>query len=314
MFTVPFHNTLALWPNFRSPLAWDVFAISTYGSVSLLFWYIGLVPDFAMLRDRAKNIWVARAYGVVSLGWRGSARHWHRYETASLLLAGLCTPLVVSVHSIVSTDFAVGIVPGWHTTIFPPYFVAGAIYAGFAMVLTILLPVRRWYKLESIITMQHIDNMAKVMLATSLVVVYGYGMEAFYAFYTGNIYESFMMENRWKGPYAMYYWLLIACNFVAMQTMWFKWCRRNEWFLWIVTIIVGWGMWLERYVIIPMSLTRDFMPSAWGHCDGTIWDWTLFLGTIGFFTACMCLFLRFLPMVAIHEIRVTHHKNTGAHH
>ena len=313
-FILPLPNSMALWPQFRSPLAWDVFAISTYGSVSLLFWYLGLVPDFAMLRDRAKNKVVKMAYGAVALGWRGSARHWLRYEMASLLLAGLCTPLVVSVHSIVSFDFSIGIVPGWHTTIFPPYFVAGAIYAGFAMVLTMMLPVRKWYKLESLITLRHIDNMAKVTLATSLIVCYGYFTEAFFAWYSGAEFERFMMLNRMTGPYAPAYWALLVCNFVAPQFLWFRKFRTNSYLLFGVCMFVNVGMWLERYVIIATSLTRDFMPAAWGTYHGTIWDWGIYAGTLGFFTVCMCLFIRFLPMIAVHEIRVTHHKDTSKHH
>lgn len=313
-FILPYPNTMGLWPQFRSPLLWDVFAISTYASVSILFWYLGLIPDFAMLRDRAKNIWVKRIYGMVALGWRGSARHWHRYEMASLLLAGLCTPLVVSVHSIVSFDFAIGIVPGWHTTIFPPYFVAGAIYAGFAMVLTILLPVRSWYNLKSLVTDYHIDNMAKVMLATSLIVAYGYITEMFFSFYTGSKYEAFMMWNRMWGPYAPSYWALIFCNILTPQLLWIKSVRSNVGFLWCITIIIGIGMWLERYVIIITSLTRDFMPSAWGTYHGTPWDWGIYLGTLGFFTTCMCLFIRFLPALAVHEVRVSQHKITGRSH
>lgn len=313
-FILPYPNTMGLWPQFRSPLLWDVFAISTYASVSILFWYLGLVPDFAMLRDRAKNLWVKRIYGMVALGWRGSARHWHRYEMASLLLAGLCTPLVVSVHSIVSFDFAIGIVPGWHTTIFPPYFVAGAIYAGFAMVLTILLPVRAWYNLKTLVTDYHIDQMAKVMLATSLIVAYGYITEAFFAFYTGNKYEAFMMWNRMVGPYAPSYWALIFCNILTPQLLWFKAVRGNVYVLWGITIIIGIGMWLERYVIIITSLTRDFMPSAWGTYHGTPWDWGIYLGTLGFFTTCMCLFVRFLPVLAVHEVRVSQHNITGHGH
>ena len=314
-FILPYPNTMGLWPQFRSPLLWDVFAISTYASVSILFWYLGLIPDFAMLRDRAKNIWVKRIYGTVSLGWRGSARHWHRYEMASLLLAGLCTPLVVSVHSIVSFDFAIGIVPGWHTTIFPHYFVAGAIYAGFAMVLTILLPVRSWYNMKSLITDYHIDNMAKVMLATSLIVAYGYITELFFAFYTNNQYEMFMMWNRvWTGPYAPSYWALIFCNIMTPQLLWFRYVRSNTYILWGITIIVGIGMWLERYVIIITSLTRGFMPSDWGTYHGTPWDWGIYIGTLGFFIVCMCLFIRLMPLLAIHEVRVSQHKMTGPDH
>ena len=313
-FILPYPNTMGLWPQFRSPLLWDVFAISTYASVSILFWFLGLIPDFAMLRDRAKNIWVKRIYGAVALGWRGSARHWHRYEMASLLLAGLCTPLVVSVHSIVSFDFAIGIVPGWHTTIFPPYFVAGAIYAGFAMVLTILLPVRSWYNMKSLITDYHIDNMAKVMLATSLIVAYGYICEAFFAFYTNNQYEMFMMMNRFNGPYMWSYWALIICNIAVPQFLWFKSVRSNTYRLWAITIVVGIGMWLERYVIIITSLTRDFMPSAWGTYHGTPWDWGIYIGTLGFFIVCMCLFIRLLPLLAVHEVKISQHKMTGHDH
>jgi molybdopterin-containing oxidoreductase family membrane subunit len=313
-FILPYPNTMGLWPQFRSPLLWDVFAISTYASVSILFWFLGLIPDFAMLRDRAKNIWVKRIYGAVALGWRGSARHWHRYEMASLLLAGLCTPLVVSVHSIVSFDFAIGIVPGWHTTIFPPYFVAGAIYAGFAMVLTILLPVRSWYNMKSLITDYHIDNMAKVMLATSLIVAYGYICEAFFAFYTNNQYEAFMMMNRFNGPYAWSYWALIFCNILTPQLLWFKSVRSNTYKLWAITIVVGIGMWLERYVIIITSLTRDFMPSSWGTYHGTPWDWGIYIGTLGFFIVCMCMFIRLLPLLAVHEVRISQHNITGHDH
>lgn len=313
-FILPYPNTMGLWPQFRSPLLWDVFAISTYGSVSVLFWFLGLIPDFAMLRDRAKNIWVKRIYGSVALGWRGSARHWHRYEMASLLLAGLCTPLVVSVHSIVSYDFAIGIVPGWHTTIFPPYFVAGAIYAGFAMVLTILLPVRAWFNLKTLVTDRHVDQMAKVMLATSLIVAYGYVTELFFSFYTGSKYEAFMMYNRMWGPYAPAYWALILCNIITPQLLWIKKVRANVYILWTITIVIGIGMWLERYVIIITSLTRDFMPSAWGTYHGTPWDWGIYLGTLGFFVTCMCLFVRFLPVLAVHEVRVSQHKISGRGH
>ena len=313
-FILPYPNTMSLWPQFRSPLAWDVFAISTYGSVSILFWYLGLIPDFATLRDRAKNKIQAYAYGIVSLGWRGSARHWARYETASLLLAGLCTPLVVSVHSIISFDFSIGIVPGWHTTVFPPYFVAGAIYAGFAMVLLLMLPARSWYNLKSIITMQHIDNMAKLMLAISFIVIYGYSMEAFFAWYSSNEYERFMMWNRMFGPYAPAYIMLLLCNGVAPQFLWFKRVRLNAYLLFLICIIISVGMWLERYVIVITSLTRDFVPAAWGTYHGTWNDWGIFLGTLGFFTFCMCLFVRFLPMIAVHEIRVTHHEMTHGKH
>ncbi len=310
-FILPSPNTLKLWPQFLSPLVWDVFAISTYASVSILFWYIGLIPDFATLRDRAKNKFVKLIYGVVALGWRGSAKHWSRYEMACMLL---CTPLVVSVHSIISFDFSVGQLPGWHTTIFPPYFVAGAIYAGFAMVLTLALPVREWYGLKHIITLRHLDLMAKVMLATGLIVAYGYTMEVFYAWYSGNLFERFMMDNRQWGPYWPAYWALILCNIIMPQFLWIKWVRITPIPLFIISMFVNVGMWLERYVIVVTSLTRDFLPSSWGTYHGTIWDWGIYLGTLAFFATCMCLFIRFVPMIAIHEVRVSHHKMTGHHH
>ena len=315
-FILPYPNTMALWPQFRSPLTWDVFAISTYASVSILFWYIGLIPDFATLRDRAKSLWIKRAYGMVALGWTGSARHWYRYEFASLILAGLCTPLVVSVHSTISFDFSIGIIPGWHTTIFPPYFVAGAIYAGFAMVLTLAIPVRRWYNLKHLITDRHLDLMAKVMLTTGLIVGYGYASEAFFAWYTGNQYEQFMMWNRMTGPYWPAYWGLILTNILVPQLLWIKYFRQSAIPLFIICQFINVGMWLERYVIVTTSLTRDFMPSAWGTYHGTLWDWTTFIGTLGLFAFLMCLFIRFMPMIAIHEVRVVHYKEkhgTSAH-
>ena len=253
-----------LWPQFRSPLVWDVFAVSTYFTVSLLFWFVGLIPDFATLRDRATNKAAKIVYGMLSMGWRGSAVHWSRYEIASLLLAGLATPLVVSVHTVVSFDFTIAIVPGWHSTIFPPYFVAGAIYSGFAMVLTLAIPIRKIYHLEDLVTMRHLDIMAKVMLATGMIVAYGYVMETFMAFYSANQYESFMMMNRLKGPYAPLYWLLIACNIVIPQALWSGKCGATCVLLFVISLVVNIGMWLERFVIIVVSLARDFIPSAWG--------------------------------------------------
>jgi molybdopterin-containing oxidoreductase family membrane subunit len=240
---------------------------------------------------------------MLAMGWRGSARHWHRYEMAYLLLAGLATPLVLSVHTIVSFDFAVGIIPGWHATIFPPYFVAGAIYAGFAMVLLLTIPLRKIYGLESFITMRHMDNMAKVMLATGLIVFYGYIMEAFFGWYSGNHYERFMIWNRMHGPYASYYWTLIFCNGLVPQLLWMKKFRSNLLFLWIIAVVVSIGMWLERFVIIVTSLHRDFLPSSWGMYQPTQWDWSMFIGTIGFFFALLFLFIRFLPMISIFEMR-----------
>ena len=299
----PYPNTMGIWPQFRSPLMWDVFAVSTYATVSAMFWFVGLIPDFATLRDRAKSKPFQMVYGLLAMGWRGSARHWHRYETAYLLLAGLATPLVLSVHTIVSFDFAVGIIPGWHATIFPPYFVAGAIYAGFAMVLLLTIPLRKFYGLEGFITMRHMHNMAKVMLATGLIVGYGYIMEAFFGWYSGNNYERYMIWNRMHGPYALYYWALILCNIITPQFLWSKKLRSNLVVLWILSFIVSIGMWLERFVIVVTSLHRDFLPSSWGMYQPTVWDWSMFIGTIGFFFTLLFLFIRFLPMISIFEMR-----------
>ena len=301
LFPIP--NTMAVWPQFRSPLIWDVFAVSTYATVSALFWYVGLVPDVATLRDRAQGKFAQRIFGIMSLGWRGSARHWHRYETAYLLLAGLSTPLVVSVHSVVSFDFSVSILPGWHTTIFPPYFVAGAIYSGFAMVLTLAIPMRAVYGLEDFITMRHLQNMAKVMLLTGLIVAYGYGIEAFTAWYSQNYYEGFMMLNRINGPYWVQYWALIFCNVIFPQLLWFKSVRMNVPLLFVISIVVNIGMWLERFVIIVLSLHRDFLPSSWGMFRPTFWDWSTYIGTIGLFLTLFFLFVRLLPAISIFEMR-----------
>jgi Ni/Fe-hydrogenase subunit HybB-like protein len=299
----PYPNTMGIWPQFRSPLMWDVFAVSTYATVSAMFWFVGLIPDFATLRDRARSKPFQMIYGMLAMGWRGSARHWHRYETAYLLLAGLATPLVLSVHTIVSFDFAVGIIPGWHSTVFPPYFVAGAIYAGFAMVLLLTIPLRRFYGLEGFITMRHMHNMAKVMLATGLIVGYGYIMEAFFGWYSGNRYERYMIWNRMHGPYAQYYWTLIFCNIITPQFLWSKKIRSNLIALWIISLIVSIGMWLERFVIVVTSLHRDFLPTSWGMYQPTQWDWAMFVGTIGFFLTLLFLFIRFLPMISIFEMR-----------
>ncbi len=299
----PYPNVMGLWPNFRSPLIWDVFAVSTYATVSALFWFVGLIPDLATLRDRATNKALKIVYGMAAMGWRGSARHWHNYETTYLLLAGLATPLVLSVHTVVSFDFAVGLVPGWHATIFPPYFVAGAIYAGFAMVLTLAIPLRKAYGLEDFITLKHLENMAKVMLATGLIVAYGYTMEAFFGWYSGSKYEQFMIWNRMTGPYAHMYWALILCNVIAPNTLWIKNLRTNVPFLFVISLVVSTGMWLERYVIIVTSLHRDFLPSSWGMYQGTMYDWAAFIGTIGLFVTLLFLFVRFLPAISIFEMR-----------
>jgi len=307
---MPYPNTMGLWPQFRSPLIWDVFAVTTYLIISLVFWFTGLIPDLATMRDRAKTKVARTVFGIFALGWRGSARHWHRYEIAYLLLAGLSTPLVISVHSVVSLDFAISLVPGWHTTIFPPYFVAGAIYAGFAMVLTFMIPVRKWYQLEHIITDRHIDNMAKIMLATGLIVVYGYLSEAFFGYYSGALYEDAVMKNRYFGPYAFQYWLLITCNGIIPQLLWLRRIRMNAVILWLITLVVGVGMWLERFIIVVQSLHRDYMPSSWDMYAGTKWDWMLYIGTIGFFLFAMCIFMRWVPMISIFEIREIVHKKS----
>ena len=299
----PYPNTMEIWPQFRSPLIWDVFAVSTYATVSALFWFVGLIPDLATLRDKAKSHTAKIIYGLLAMGWRGSARHWHRYETAYLLLAGLATPLVVSVHTVVSFDFAVAQLPGWHATIFPPYFVAGAIYSGFAMVLTLAIPLRKFYGLENFITMRHLRNMAKVMLATGLIVAYGYMMEAFMAWYSANSYEQYMIKNRMTGPYGFMYWMLILCNIAIPQLLWIRRMRSNVAVLFIISIIVNIGMWLERFVIIVTSLHRDFLPSSWGMYQPTVWDWSMLVGTIGLFFSLLFLFVRFLPMISIFEIR-----------
>ena len=299
----PYPNTMGLWPQFRSPLMWDVFAVSTYATVSALFWFVGLIPDLASLRDRAENKTAQFIYGMLAMGWRGSARHWQRYETAYLLLAGLATPLVVSVHTIVSWDFAVSIVPGWHSTIFPPYFVAGAVYSGFAMVLTLLIPLRKLYKLEDFITVRHLDNMGMVMLATGLIVAYGYIMEAFTSWYNGSPYEAYMSVNRVIGPYAPCFWALMACNVIIPQLLWFKRFRLNAWILFVIAFIINIGMWIERFVIVVTSLHRDFLPSSWGMYYPTKWDLGVFFGSVGLFLALVFLFVRFLPMISIFETR-----------
>ncbi len=299
----PYPNTMGMWPNFRSPLIWDVFAVSTYATVSLLFWFVGLIPDLATLRDRSQNRMGRAVYGMLAMGWRGSARHWRRYELASLLLAALATPLVVSVHTIVSFDFSVGIVPGWHATIFPPYFVAGAIYAGFAMVLTLAIPLRRIYGLQDFITMQHLNYMSRIMLATGLVVAYGYMTEAFMAWYSGNIFEQYTMVNRFTGPYRLMYFALLACNVLAPQALWFQRVRSSTVALMTVAMFVNVGMWLERYIIIVVSLSADFLPSSWALFTGTRWDWAMFVGSIGLFLTLFFLFIRFLPMISIFEMR-----------
>jgi Ni/Fe-hydrogenase subunit HybB-like protein len=308
---IPYPSTMGIWPQFRSPLVWDVFAVSTYGTVSLLFWFVGLIPDLATLRDRSSSRFGRVVYGMLAMGWRGSAIHWHRYDSAYLLLAGLATPLVVSVHTVVSFDFAISILPGWHTTIFPPYFVAGAIYSGFAMVMVLAIPIRAVYGLEDFITMRHLQNMAKVMLATGLIVAYGYLMEMFMAWYSAEQYERFVMMNRVIGPYGPAYWALILVNIIVPQALWFKRVRTNVPLLFLIAIAVNIGMWLERFVIVITSLHRDFMPSSWNMYYPTFWDWSTFIGTIGLFLALLFLFIRFLPMISIFEMRTLVPKSEG---
>jgi Ni/Fe-hydrogenase subunit HybB-like protein len=300
---VPYPSSMGVWPQFRSPLMWDVFAVSTYGTVSFLFWFVGLIPDLATLRDRSQSRIGRVVYGTFAMGWRNSARHWHQYEITYLLLAGLATPLVVSVHTVVSFDFAIAILPGWHTTIFPPYFVAGAIYSGFAMVLTLAIPIRAVYGLQDFITSRHLQNMAKVMLVTGLMVAYGYMSEIFMSWYSGDIFDSFVTVNRMTGPYAPVYWALIACNVVIPQSLWFKRARTSVGWLFAVSLIINTGMWLERFMIIVTSLHRDFLPSSWGMYAPTFWDLATLAGTLGLFVALLFLFLRFVPMISIFEMR-----------
>ena len=300
---LPYPDTMKMWPQFRSPLVWDVFAVGTYFTVSLLFWYLGLVPDLATVRDRAQKKWQKIFYGVLALGWRNSAAHWQRHQIAYLLLAALATPLVLSVHSVVSLDFSVAQLPGWHSTIFPPYFVAGAIYSGFAMVITIVIPVRKIYGLENLITLRHFNNMANVMLVTGLIVAYGYFIEAFMSWYSGDIFDQYMMTNRVLGPYGWIFWLLMLVNVVIPQALWSARVRRNLIALFLVALSINLGMWLERFVIVITSLHRDFVPSSWGMFFPTIWDWATLFGSIGLFLTLLFLFIRFLPMIAISETR-----------
>ena len=301
MFPLP--NQMGTWPNFRSPLLWDVFAVSIYGTVSALFWYVGMIPDLATQRDRSKTRLRQRIYGALALGWRGSQRHWRHYEVAYLVLAGLATPLVLSVHSIVSMDFAVSQLPGWHTTIFPPYFVAGAIFSGFAMVVTLMVICRWAFGLQQIITLRHFDYMAKIMLATGLMVGYAYAVEFFTAWYSGNRYEFEAFRNRAIGDYAWAYWTMVTCNVLVPQLLWLARVRRSLAALFVVSILVNVGMWFERFVIIVTSLHRDFLPSSWGYFTPTMWDVACLVGGFGLFFTLFCLFVRFAPMVAAAELK-----------
>jgi molybdopterin-containing oxidoreductase family membrane subunit len=317
MFPVP--NEMSLWPNFKSPLIWDVFAVSTYFTVSLLFWYVGLIPDFATLRDRARTKWRRIIYGFLALGWRGANRHWQNYERAYLILAALSTPLVLSVHSVVSFDFATSLMPGWHTTIFPPYFVAGAVFSGFGMVMTLMLLARAVYGMRSLVLMKHLELMNKIMLVTGSLVGYAYGMELFIAWYSGNEYEWFVFRNRVAGPYAWAYWTMISCNVLSPQVFWFKRFRTSIPVMFVVSILINIGMWFERFVIIVTSLHRDFVPSSWGYFRPTLVDIFTYAGTLGLFFTAFLLFIRWVPMIAIAEVKgvmpeADPHLNHGGHH
>jgi Ni/Fe-hydrogenase subunit HybB-like protein len=305
-----------LWVNFRSPLVWDVFAVSTYATVSIVFWYIGMVPDLATIRDRAKNIWRRRIYGALSLGWRGTARSWNHYEMVYMILAGLSTPLVLSVHSIVSFDFAVSSLPGWHTTIFPPYFVAGAIFSGFGMVVTLMTLVRIFIpKFKDYITIDHMEAMNKIIMATGLMVGYAYGMEFFIAWYSGSEYEGFIFLNRAFGPYWWAYWIMVSCNVFIPQLFWMKWARRSIPVMFVISLFVNVGMWFERFVIVVTSLHRDFLPSNWGMWYPTIWDYGALVGSFGMFLFLFMGYIRTLPAISIAEVKpVLHVGREGGHH
>lgn len=312
MFPLP--NQMLMWPNFRSPLLWDVFAVSTYFTISLLFWYMGMIPDLATLRDRAKHPFRRLAYGLLSVGWTGSHRHWHVYERAYLLLAALATPLVLSVHSVVSFDFAVSQLPGWHTTILPPYFVAGAIFSGFAMVVTLLVPCRHFFDLKEIITMRHLENMNKIIMLTGTMVGYAYATEFFIAWYGGNPVERFVFLNRAFGPYGWAYWIMVSCNVISPQIFWFKKMRTNIKVMFVVSIFVNIGMWFERFVIVISSLANDFLPSSWGYYVPTWVDVGTFIGSFGLFFTLFLLFCRFAPFIAIAEIKLTMAEQKHAEH
>lgn len=299
----PIPNQMDMWPNFRSPLLWDVFAVSTYFLISLVFWYVGLIPDLATLRDRTTKKIRKIALSIFSLGWRGGNRQWQHYEKAYMILAGISTPLVLSVHSVVSFDFATSVIPGWHTTIFPPYFVAGAIFSGFAMVMSLGIVARKIYKIENIITLRHLENMNKVMLVTGWMVGYAYGCEFFVSWYSGNPYESFAFVNRALGPYSWAYWTMVTCNVVVPQIFWWKKCRTSIPIMFVASILINIGMWFERFVIIVSSLANDYLPSSWDYFRPTIFDVATYVGSFGLFFFFFLLFLRFVPMVAIAEVK-----------
>jgi Ni/Fe-hydrogenase subunit HybB-like protein len=313
-FMLPYPDTMGLWPQFRSPLVWDIFAVSTYLTVSLLFWYLGLIPDFAALRDKARSPAARITFGLLSLGWRGSVRHWHRYQRLYLILAALATPLVVSVHSIVSMDFSVAIVPGWHSAIFPPYFVAGAIYSGFAMVLTLAVPLRRFYRLEAFITARHLDNMAKMLLVTGWILFFGYMSEIFMSWYGANRFEAYTTWNRMTGHYRAAFWSMLIINIGAVQLLWFPRLRTSPAFLFPISLVINAGMWLERFVIIITSLHRDYLPSSWGLYRPTLWDWLTLAGSMGLFLFLFFLFIRLFPVASISEIKKLIHESARSLH
>jgi molybdopterin-containing oxidoreductase family membrane subunit len=300
LYPVPMN--FAMWPQFKSPLVWDVFAVTTYFTVSLVFWYVGLIPDLAALRDTGRTRLQRAVYGIFALGWRGSAWHWRRYEKLYLCLAGLGTPLVFSVHTVVSFDFAVAIVPLWHATIFPPFFVSGAIFSGFAMVLWLAIPLRRIYKMHDFITDRHLDACAKVMLGTGMMVCYGYFCELWMALYSHSVYEVQTTMERMFGPYGWSYWALLTCNLLIPQLLWIPRLRVNEFALFAIATFVQIGMWFERYVIV-ITLTRDQLPSSWGRYAPTVWDWMTLAGSMGLFLTAFTLFVKFLPMISITEMR-----------
>jgi molybdopterin-containing oxidoreductase family membrane subunit len=314
---MPYPNQHALWVNFTSPLVWDVFAVSTYFTVSAVFWYVGLMPDLATLRDRTTHPIKKLIYSISCLGWRHSHRHWTHYERAYLILAGFATPLVLSVHTIVSFDFAVSVIPGWHTTIFPPYFVAGAVFSGFAMVQNVLIGVRQAFHLRHIITLDHLEKMNKIMILTGSMVGYGYAMEFFMAWYSGNQFEQFVFLNRALGPYAWAYWTMISCNVIFPQLFWFRRIRRSIGLMFTIGILVNVGMWFERFVIVITSLHRDFLPSSWGMYIPTFYDYGILLGSFGLFFTLILLFVRALPVVSLSEVKAvlpgaqpTHHSHS----
>jgi molybdopterin-containing oxidoreductase family membrane subunit len=310
---MPYPNTFGLWPQFRSALAWDVFAITTYATISALFWFVGLIPDLAGMRDRATHPLLKFGYGLLAMGWRGSGRHWERHQSLYLLLAAIATPLVVSVHTVVSFDFAISQLPGWHTTVLPPYFVAGAVFSGFAMVVSLMIPIRKIYKVESMITLRHFDVMGKVLLTTGLIVGYGYTVEFFTGFYGGNPYEVDMMNYRLGGDYAPFIWLLFACNIVSIQFLWFKSVRTNLYAMFAISLIINTGMWLERFMIVIVSLTHDFLPSSWAIFTPSRWDFSLMFGSLGLFLVMLFLFVRTLPMISVFEMQEMLHKQDSHH-